>query len=114
MHELGIVFYVIDAVEEVAKKNNAKKVLSLTLEVGEVSSIVPSYFRQCYDWAIKKTEHMQECKLDLVVIEGVSYCKACQKTYKTTEHGKKCPFCGSEDTYLVTGNDVSIRDIKVV
>lgn len=113
MHELGIVFYVIDQVEALAEKNNANKVLGLTLEVGEVSSIVPSYFRECYDWAIKKTKHMKECKLNLVVIEGVSYCNKCKKTYHTTL-GRTCPNCGSEDTYLVTGNDVSIRDIKVV
>lgn len=45
MHELGIVLHVIDQVEELAKENNVSKVTRLTLEVGEVSSIVPSYFR---------------------------------------------------------------------
>jgi hydrogenase nickel incorporation protein HypA/HybF len=114
MHELGIVFYVIDQVEDLAKKNKAKKVLGLTLEVGEVSSIIPSYFKECYEWAIKKTTYMQECKLNLVVIAGVSYCNKCKKTYSTTKTGRTCPYCGSEDTYLVTGNDVSIRDIKIV
>ncbi len=74
MHELGIVFYVIEEVEKVAKENNVNKVTALTLEVGEVSSVVPSYFVDAYHWAIKKTKYMQECKLNLVIIEGISYC----------------------------------------
>ena len=43
MHELGIVLHVIDQVEELAKENNVSKVTRLTLEVGEVSSLFPSY-----------------------------------------------------------------------
>ena len=54
MHELGIVLHVIDQVEELAKENNVSKVTRLTLEVGEVSSIVPSYFSDCFEWAKKK------------------------------------------------------------
>ena len=45
MHELGIVLHVIDQVEELAKENNVSKVTRLTLEVGEVSSIVRRIFR---------------------------------------------------------------------
>lgn len=54
MHELGIVLNVIDRVEEIAKENNVKKVTKLTLEIGEVSSIVPSYFSDCFEWAKKR------------------------------------------------------------
>ncbi|MFA6755799.1 MAG: hydrogenase maturation nickel metallochaperone HypA [Bacilli bacterium] len=113
MHELGIVFYVIDAAEEMAKKNNAKEVVSLTLEIGEVSSVIPSYFKECYDWAIKRSEYMKNCELKMVIIEGISYCKKCKSTFKTTEFGRVCPHCKSDDTYLVTGDDVVIKDIGI-
>lgn len=114
MHELGIVLHVIDQVEELAKENNVSKVTRLTLEVGEVSSIVPSYFSDCFEWAKKKTEYMQDTELEMIILEGVSYCKDCKKTYKTAEYAKKCPHCGSDNTYLVTGNELRIKDIAVV
>lgn len=104
----------IDMVEKAAEENKAKEVVRVTLEVGEVSTIVPSYFRDCYNWAIKKTKHMQNCELDLVVIQGISYCQVCKKTYSTTETGKTCPYCGSGHTYLVTGRDVTVKDIQVI
>ncbi len=113
MHELGIVMHVVKQVEDVARENNVEKVTALNLEVGEVSSVVPELFCDCFEWAKKKTEFMRETKLNLIVLEAVSYCNDCKKTYKTTEFAKKCPHCGSENTYLVTGNEINIKDIEV-
>ena len=114
MHELGIVVHVIKQVEELAKENKVNKVVELSLEVGEVSGVVKEYFVDAFDWAKKRTDYLKECKLNYIVIEGKSYCQDCKETFKTTEYGKKCPHCGSENTYLVTGNQVSIKDIKVI
>ena len=114
MHELGIVLNVIDRVEEIAKENKVKKVTKLTLEIGEVSSIVPSYFSDCFEWAKKKTDYMEDTELEMIILEGLSYCRDCKKTYKTTEYGKKCPHCGSDNTYLVTGDEMRIKDIEVI
>ncbi len=114
MHELGIVMHVIKQVEEVAAQNDVKKVLKLKLEVGEVSSVVPELFTDCFEWAKKKTKYMQETELELIVLQALSYCNDCKETYKTTEYAKQCPHCGSYDTYLVTGNEINIKDIEVV
>ena len=113
MHELGVVSHIIREVETVAKENNVSKVISLTLEVGEVSTIVPELFKDCFEWSKKKTEYMQECELNLVILAAVTYCQDCGETYSTTKHGKTCPHCGSNKTYLITGNEVTIKDIQV-
>ena len=84
MHELGIVVHVIKQIEELAKKNNVKEVVELTLEVGEVSGVVREYFVDAFEWSKKKTEYMKNTKLNLIIIEGISFCEDCQKTYKTT------------------------------
>ena len=90
------------------------KVVRVDLEVGEVSTIVPSYFRDCFEWAKLRTEHMQECELNMIIVAGISYCRDCKKTYRTTEYGKACPVCGGHNTYLVTGRDVTVKDIQAV
>jgi len=114
MHELGIVCHVIKQVEELAKEKQIKKVVEVTLEVGEVSGVVKEYFVDAFNWAVKRTEYMKECKLNYIVIQGISYCQDCKKTYSTTEYGKECPYCHSPNTYLITGKDVMIKDVKVV
>jgi len=113
MHELGIVMHMIDQVERVAEENQVERVTKINMEVGEVSSVVPDLFTDCFHWAKKKTKYLQQAQLELIILEGVSYCRECRQTYKTTEFAKKCPHCGSEDTYLVTGNEINIRDIEV-
>ncbi len=113
MHELGIVFNITKQIEEIAKENNVKSVTSLTIEVGEVSTVVPDYFTDCFEWAKKKTEYLKNCKLNLVVISAISYCEDCKQTFGTVANGKKCPHCGSEHTYLVSGNEVKMKDIEV-
>ena len=55
MHELGVVFYVIDDVKKVAVENNVEHVHSVTLQVGEVSTVIPEYLIDCWNWAVKST-----------------------------------------------------------
>ena len=114
MHELGIVVHVIKQIEQLAKENNVKEVVELTLEVGEVSGVVKQYFVDAFEWAKKRTEYMKNTKLNFIIIEAISFCEDCQDTYKTTAYGKECPKCKGNNTYLVTGRDVSIKDVKVI
>lgn len=114
MHELGIAFHIIKEVDAIAEKKNIPLVKKVTLEVGEVSSVVPSYLNDVWVWACKnRSKHMDGCKLEIIVLKGISYCKKCQKTYDTVPQGRKCPYCGSDDTYLVTGDEVNIQSIEV-
>ena len=110
MHELGIVMHVIKQAEEVAEEN---KVVKLTMEVGEVSSVVPELFTDCFEWAKKKTTHMRETELELIILEAISYCEDCKNTFKTTDCAKQCPHCGSYNTYLVTGNEINVKSMEV-
>ncbi len=114
MHELGIVMNVVEQVDKIVADNNAQKVVGITMEIGEVSTIVPELFLDAFNWAKKRTEYLEEAELEMIIIEGRTYCRACGETYRTTEYGKKCPHCGSPDTYLLTGDQVIIKDISAV
>lgn len=54
MHELGVVFHIIDSLEEVAKENDVTQIQSVTIEIGEVSTVIPHYLTDCWEWAIKE------------------------------------------------------------
>jgi hydrogenase nickel incorporation protein HypA/HybF len=114
MHELGIVFHVIKSVEQVAKENNLTDVASVTMEIGEVSTVIPDYLKDCWKWAIKKSDLLSKADLIMETIPAVTFCEGCEKTYETVEYGKICPHCGSERTYLLRGNEINIKEIEVV
>ena len=113
MHELGVVFHVIKKVEAVAVENNITEVKSVTLEIGEVSTVIEDYLRKCWRWSIeKKSEFLKETELIVEKIPAITYCEDCENTYSTIEYGKTCPYCGSSETYLVQGNEFSIKEIE--
>ena len=112
MHELSTIYYVIDTVEKLAEENDLKEIGAITLEVGEVSGIVPDYLRDFWQYARKKTELFQNTELKIETLKAVTYCQDCQKTYDTIPQGKICPHCGSPNTFLVTGNEYNIKEIE--
>lgn len=113
MHELGVVFHVIDQVKEIAKENKVKHVNSVTIELGEVTTVIPYYLEDCWNWAVKKHEVLVDCKLKIETIKAVTYCEECKSEYETVKHGKICPNCGSEHTYLIKGNEFIVKEVEV-
>ena len=112
MHELGTVFYVIREVEQVVEENHLTKVASVTLEIGEVSGIIPYYLTDCWQWAIQKSQYLKEAELKIETVPAVTFCEDCKQTYPTVKYAKICPQCKSEHTYLVSGNEYNIKEIE--
>ncbi len=50
MHELGIVFHIADSVVKIAEENQAKRVHKVSLEVGQVSTVIPDYLIDVWNW----------------------------------------------------------------
>lgn len=112
MHELGIVFHMIDTLERVAKENRVENIRSVTLELGEVSGVIPHELTSCWDWAVKKTDFMPQARLVIETIPAVTLCGDCQKTYPTVPQGRTCPSCGSGNTWLTQGDEIELKEIE--
>ncbi len=114
MHELGTVRYIVNTVEHICEEQNLTAVASVTLEVGEVSGILTEYLVDFWKWVAPKTRYLQKAELKIDTIPAVTYCESCDKTYPTVEYGKICPFCQSERTYLLKGNEYNIREMEAM
>lgn len=114
MHELGIVFHVIKEVEEIAAENQASHVNAVTIELGEVSTVIDYYLQDCWKWAVTKHEIMTDCELIIEKINAVTHCESCGKDYETVKYAKICPYCSSDNTYLIQGNEFNLKEIAVV
>lgn len=113
MHELGVVFHVIDTVKDIAKENGAQHISKVTLELGEVSTVIPSLLADVWKWAVEKHEETKGCELEIETLDAVTHCEDCGTDYPTVQYAKVCPNCGSENTYLLQGNEFLIKDIEV-
>lgn len=112
MHEMGIINYVIRDVLEVVEENSLTKVASVTLEIGELSGAIPEYLIDYWNWAVKKEPVLEGAELIIEEIKGVTFCEDCKQEYETVKFAKICPYCKSEHTYLVRGNEFSLKQIE--
>ena len=97
MHELSVVFYIIDEVKEVAATNDVSEISKVTLQLGEVSTVIPSYLKDCWKWASAKHRLLETAELEI---------------YSTLQFGKTCPNCGSGRTWLKQGQEFLIKEIE--
>lgn len=114
MHELGVVFHIMDSLEKVAKENDVARIRSVTVEVGEVSAVIPHYLTDCWEWAVKKRPLFTGSEMKVETLPAVTWCDGCRQEYSTVQHGRICPFCGSEKTWLLKGNELNIKEIEVI
>ena len=112
MHELGVVFTIIDNLKGVAEENDVTHIESVTLQLGEVSGVVPELLIDAWKWAAAKHELTDGCEMLIETIPAVTYCEDCECEYETVAHGKTCPKCGSEHTYLLRGTEFMIKEIS--
>ena len=85
----------------------------MTVEIGEVSTVLPDLFEDCWNWAVKKETVLKDAKVIIEILPAVTHCENCLQNYPTVQYGKTCPHCGSGETYLLTGNELSIKQIEV-
>ncbi len=112
MHELGIIVHINRTLAEVAEENGVSRISRVTLELGEVSGIVPELLSDCWKFYRKKTSLLEEAELVIETLPAVTYCEDCGAHYETVRWGRKCPRCGSGRTYLIKGNECSIKEIE--
>ena len=56
---------------------------------------------------------MENAELRIEKMEAVSFCEDCKQEYPTIQYAKICPYCGSEHTFLLRGNEFNIKEIEV-
>ena len=111
MHELGIVFHMIDLLEDTAREHGLTRITRVAISLGEVSGVVTELFEDAWLWAAGKSELLCEAELEVYQIKAVTICNDCGKTYETVEYGRTCPYCQSSHTVLLNGNEMQIDEI---
>lgn len=112
MHEVGIISAVLKTVRGVMQREKLTFVEEITLEVGELSGVVPHYMEECYPAAVYKTE-FENTKLNMNVIPGIVRCDKCQEEFNAYQCNLKCPKCGEDRKHTpLSGRELIIKEIK--
>ena len=110
MHELGVVMEVVRVALEVAQEQKLKKIDTIVLQIGELSSVIPVYVEQCFPAAADGTL-LQDARLEIEILPGNALCKECGKVFNILANKQKCPDCASGRWELLGGREFYIEEI---
>jgi hydrogenase nickel incorporation protein HypA/HybF len=112
MHELSIAENIVEICEQNAIANNATKIHSVTLNVGELSGVVMEALRTAMDSAVKNTI-MQQSEIIYKVIHGVAKCEECGNEFQTNEIYSNCTNCNSYMTTIIKGKEMTVASMDI-
>ena len=112
MHEMGIVLHLAKTLDETAEEYKLSSIGKVVLQVGEVSGIMTELFTDAWDYFKVRHPILKDSTLVLETVPARTWCDSCKQTYETVKYGKTCPLCGSGETWLVQGNECTIKEIE--
>ena len=123
MHEVSISHAIADAVLKESQKQEAKKILLVELEIGELSLLNPEQVEFWVKLALEKTI-ASEAEVKIEVVKPEVHCSACgyngaletvdDPMYHFVLPVFKCPQCGSGEITVKRGKECCIKRIEIL
>ncbi|MBT0664084.1 hydrogenase maturation nickel metallochaperone HypA [Geobacter pelophilus] len=109
MHEMSITQSVVDICLE---HSAGRRVLSVTMEIGALSGVVPDAVEFCFTACCQGTL-MEGARLDIIAIEGVGRCTACGLEFSRKSLFDPCPACGEYGIEQLAGEELRVRELEI-
>lgn len=108
---MGIADAVMKTVDRIMKEDTAE-VRSITVELGDLSGVVPRFLADCWEAVTAGTKY-EHTKLLLHPIPATARCEDCGNTFVVNLESLRCTSCGSDKLTPLTGRDMTIAEIEV-
>ncbi len=112
MHEIGLMQETINMALDHAKNQNAHKIHSLKMRVGDLSGVIPEALQFAFDVMINDTI-AQGAKLYIETIPVTCYCLNCQTNFQPDDIIYQCPHCDNLSTKILTGKELELTSLEV-
>jgi hydrogenase nickel incorporation protein HypA/HybF len=113
MHELSIALSIIDIAEQEVKKNAAREVVEIELEVGRLSGVEPYALDFAWDQAILNTV-LEKAERKTNYIEARAKCQECGLEFEIENVYDECPSCKSYLKELISGRELRVKSLTVI
>lgn len=113
MHEVGVLTQIIKSVEDVAAENNINKIAAVSLEIGELSGILPVFMEKYWTIVIEGKPLFEGSELRIEVIPGEGLCNDCNSIYNIMNYEGRCPRCKSFNKTVLGGQDFILKNVYV-
>ncbi len=112
MHELSVTESLLKTACEYAEKNQAKKVTTLNLVIGDLSGIVDDSVQFYWDMVSENTI----CEKALLKFEkkkAIMQCQDCDNEFEMNVELMPCPKCESMNLKIISGQEFLLDSIEI-
>ena len=134
MHELTLLYGVVDKVGKVVEENGLDHVDAIVIEVGEATSVIPEFLQDGYEVISDDYDFLRGSELIIERVKAIGLCRNCGTEFPVVvnkgicpECGRICgtevpivvnkgicPECGSFDKDIIEGTDFFIREVRIL
>lgn len=94
MHELALAENVVQLVEAAARREKARRVRTVILEIGALAAVEPDALRFCFG-AAARGSLADGAALEIIDIPGAGECPTCRQPVAMQARWDICPSCGA-------------------
>ena len=103
---------ILDEARQQVKAHEAYRVLSIRLQIGELSTAEPDALTFSFE-IISRDTCAQGAKLDITRVPWRIRCRSCRKEYRVHDRLVQCPECNSAGGETISGKELMITEMEV-
>jgi hydrogenase nickel incorporation protein HypA/HybF len=112
MHEFSLVQALLKQVDTLRREQNAGRVVSIQVSVGEFSGVEPELFREAYKVLIEETP-MRGAALQMDCEPLRGRCENCGRDFAIHRFRFECPDCFSRGITIVSGEGLVLESVTM-
>lgn len=112
MHEMSLCEGVLQVLESESKKAGFSKVISVWLEIGELSTAEPDAMLFSFEVVTRNTL-ADGATLNIIRTKGAAWCMHCAKSVEIKQRFDECPDCGGYQLQVTAGDEMKIKELEV-
>ena len=112
MHEMSLAEGILQLVEDTARREGARRVKLVVLEIGSLASIEVEALRFCFD-AVTRDSPAEGASLEIQTVPGAGWCLPCGATVPISALYDACPRCGSYQVQATAGTAMRVKEIEI-
>jgi hydrogenase nickel incorporation protein HypA/HybF len=116
MHELSVMESILNVVLKHARRHEARKVLGISLRVGEMTDLVDEWMQRYFDYLSRETI-AEGAVLKIERSPVIFRCGSCDSEFPVHVREMKdvlCPICQGTETRFKSGREFFIKQIEVI
>lgn len=109
MHEMSITQSIVELCTEHA---GGRRVLSVVMEIGALSGVVPDAVEFCFQACTAGTL-LEGADLVIVPVEAAGVCQECGAEGNIASYFDPCSACGSHRLTILRGEELRVKELEV-